>query len=71
MRNTDIIAQVREAQTSSNIPKSINAIPVVFLSDLQPSDSMPEFTELCKKDDLNDSFIKTVKDFCIKISIIT
>lgn len=66
MRNPDIIAQVREAQEASNIKKSQNAIPVIFLSDLQPSDSIPEFTELCKKDELPDSFIKTVKDFCIK-----
>lgn len=51
VRDPELIEKVREAHHPSNHKISQNAIPVIFLSDLEPSKSLEEYAELNKEND--------------------
>lgn len=72
VRNPEIIEKVREAHIEFNAKISQNAIPVIFLTDLQPSLSIPDLAELQKREGKPDKAMDFVKSFSIyKKSIIT
>lgn len=65
MRNPEIIEKVREAHIEFNAKISQNAIPIIFLTDLQPSLSIPDLAELQKREGKPDKAMDFVKSFSI------
>lgn len=57
------VNNIRNSLNEGCRDKVINAIPIVFLSDLKPSKSMKNFEKLCKEEELPESFFKTTSDF--------